>query len=96
MQKKRFSLVSVYKKDKLEHICNLFKKNNIEVISTGSTSKYIRKIGYKCIDVSYFTKFKEMFDGRVKTLHPLIHASLLYDRKNTLIKKIKLEQFRKK
>jgi len=82
MQKKRFSLVSVYNKANLEKICNLFKKNNINIISTGSTAKHIKKIGFNCYEVSHFTKFKEILDGRVKTLHPLIHASLLFDRNN--------------
>ena len=45
MYKQRFSLVSVYDKSKLEKICNLFKKNNIEIISTGSTAKHIKNIG---------------------------------------------------
>ena len=83
MQKKKFSLVSVYKKDKLEKICKIFKKNNIEIISTGSTAKYIKKIGFNCLTVKQFTKFEEILDGRVKTLHPSIHASLLYDRRNS-------------
>ena len=82
MQKTRFSLVSVYNKANLEKICETFKKNNIEIISTGATAKYIKKIGYFCYEVSHFTKFKEILDGRVKTLHPLIHASILFDRKN--------------
>ena len=44
-------------------------------------------MGFKCIDVYKITKFKEMFDGRVKTLHPLIYASLLYNRDNKYHKK---------
>ena len=88
MQKKRFSLVSVYKKDKLEKICEIFKKNNIEIISTGSTAKYIKNTGYNCYEVSHFTKFNEILDGRVKTLHPLVHASLLFDRKNKIHTKL--------
>ena len=82
MQKKRFSLISVYNKSNLKKICSLFKKNNIEIISTGSTAKSIKKIGYNCYEVSRYTKFDEILDGRVKTLHPLVHASLLFDRKN--------------
>ena len=76
MQKEIFSLVSVYNKKNLEKICDSFKKYNIHIISTGSTAKYIKKIGYNCLEVSHFTKFEEILDGRVKTLHPLIHASL--------------------
>ena len=50
MIKKKFSLISVYKKDKLEEICKLFKKNNIEIISTGSTAIYIKKLGMEIVD----------------------------------------------
>ena len=82
MIKRNFSLISVYNKSDIEKICDLFKKSNIEIISTGSTAKYIKKIGYNCYEVSHFTKFKEILDGRVKTLHPSVHASLLFDRKN--------------
>ena len=82
MKKKRFALISVYNKEKIECICDTFKKNNIQIISTGSTANYIQKIGFKCSKVSDFTKFEEILDGRVKTLHPLIHASLLFDRNN--------------
>ena len=83
MQKKRFSLISVYNKSNLKKICSLLKKNNIEIISTGSTAKSIKKIGYSCYEVSDFTKFDEILNGRVETLHPSIHASLLYDRRNS-------------
>ena len=82
MKKKRFALISVYNKEKIECICDTFKKNNIQIISTGSTANCIKKIGFKCFKVSDFTKFEEILDGRVKTLHPLIHASLLFDRDN--------------
>ena len=41
-------------------------------------------MGFKCIDVSKLTKFKEMFGGRVKTLNPLIYSSILYERENSL------------
>ena len=78
--KGQYALISVFDKKNLNFICKLFKKNNIKIISTGSTSKYIKKIGYNCISVSNLTKFKEILDGRVKTIHPKIHASLLYKR----------------
>ena len=42
-------------------------------------------MGFKCKDVSKITKFKEMLDGRVKTINPLIFSSLLYKRENTLM-----------
>ena len=44
-------------------------------------------MGFKCIDISKITKFKEMLDGRIKTINPLIYASLLYLRKNKKHKK---------
>ncbi len=78
--KKRYALISVFDKINLDIVCKVFKKNNIKIISTGSTSKYIKKIGYNSISVSNLTKFKEILDGRVKTIHPKIHASLLYKR----------------
>ena len=78
--KDQYALISVFDKINLNFICKVFKKNNIKIISTGSTSKYIKKIGYNCISVSNLTKFKEILDGRVKTIHPKIHASLLYKR----------------
>tara|TARA_Y100000588_G_scaffold205717_1_gene219569 strand:+ start:443 stop:1969 length:1527 start_codon:yes stop_codon:yes gene_type:complete len=78
--KDQYALISVFDKINLDFICKAFKKNNIKIISTGSTSKYIKKIGYNCTSVSNLTKFKEILDGRVKTIHPKIHASLLYKR----------------
>ena len=82
------ALVSTYDKSKLDTICKIFYLFNIKIISTGSTAKNIKSLGYKCISVSSVTKFKEILDGRVKTLHPKIHASLLYDRKNLSHKKV--------
>ena len=80
--KKKFALVSTFDKKNLLLICKIFKKYNIEIISTGSTSKTIKKFGFKYHNVSDLTKFKEILDGRVKTLHPKIHASILFIRKN--------------
>ena len=48
-------------------------------------------MGYKCTELSKYTGFKEMLDGRVKTLHPKIHAGILHDRKN---KKHKNEMYK--
>ena len=85
--KKKFALISVYNKNKLSYLCSNLIRNNYGIISTGSTGKKIRSLGFKCIDVSKITKFKEMFDGRIKTLNPLIYASLLYIRGNKEHKK---------
>ena len=56
-------------------------------MSSGSTGKKIRKLGFGCQDISKLTNFKEMFGGRVKTLNPLIYSSLLYIRDNKIHKK---------
>ena len=78
--KNKYALVSVYNKKNLKYLCSNLIKHNYKLISTGSTGKEIRSIGFKCIDVSRVTKFKEMFNGRVKTINPLIYAPLLYVR----------------
>ncbi len=79
---KRNALISVYDKSSLGKICNILNKFNIEIISTGATARKIISLGYKCKEISNLTKFKEILDGRVKTLNPKIHASILYKRNN--------------
>ncbi len=79
---KRNALISVYDKSSLRKICQVFNKFNIGIISTGATAKKINSLGCKCTEISNLTKFKEILDGRVKTLNPKIHASVLYKRNN--------------
>ena len=76
------ALVSLSDKDNIIPLLQVFKKYNIKIISSGGTYKIIKKLGYNCIELSKYTGFKEMLDGRVKTLHPKIHAGILHDRKN--------------
>ena len=64
----RYALVSVFDKKKLKYLCSNLINHNYNLISTGSTGDKIRSMGFSCIDISKVTKFKEMFDGRVKTL----------------------------
>ena len=85
--KKKFVLISVFEKRNLKYLCSNLSKFNYSFISSGSTGKKIRDLGYKCKDISKLTKFKEMFGGRVKTLNPLIYSSLLYIRDNKVHKK---------
>ena len=80
---KRYALISVYDKSSLGKICDVLCKFNIGIISTGATAKKIISLGYRCEEISNLTKFKEILDGRVKTLNPKLHASILYDRNNT-------------
>ena len=76
------ALISVSNKENLVSLLKTLKKFNINIISSGGTYASIRKLGYDCTELSKFTGFKEMLDGRVKTLHPKIHAGILHDRKN--------------
>ncbi len=81
-QKIKTALVSVSDKSDLSTILKVLNKYKIKIISSGGTYKSIQKLGYACTEVSSYTGFKEMLDGRVKTLHPKIHAGILHDRAN--------------
>ena len=81
-QKIKNALISVSDKGELISILKILKKYNINIISSGGTHSSIRKLGYSCTEISKYTGFKEMLDGRVKTLHPKIHAGILHDRFN--------------
>ena len=61
----RYALISVYNKSGLEYLCKNLYKNNFKFISTGSTCKKIKSLGYNCLEVSKITNFKEILDGRV-------------------------------
>ena len=81
---KKNALISVSNKKSLKFLCENLEKYNYNFISSGTTGKKIRSIGFKCKDISDLTKSKEMFDGRIKTINPLIYSSLLYVRDNKL------------
>ena len=85
------ALISVSNKENLISVLKTLKKFDIKIISSGGTYASIKKLGYHCTELSKFTGFKEMLDGRVKTLHPKIHAGILHDRQN---KKHKSEMFK--
>ncbi len=76
------ALISVSNKENLISLLKTLKKFNIKIISSGGTYASIKKLGYQCTELSKYTGFKEMLDGRVKTLHPKIHAGILHDRRN--------------
>ncbi len=78
--KNKFVLISVHNKNKLKYLCDNLKNLDYKFISTGSTAKKIRSLGHVCKDLSKITRFKELLDGRVKTLNPKIHGSILYKR----------------
>ncbi len=82
MVKIRSALISLSDKSNLEPLLKELKKNNIKIISSGGTFKAIRKFKINCVKVSDFTGFSEILNGRVKTLHPKIHAGILNKRNN--------------
>ena len=76
------ALISLSDKDNLKAILKHLKKYKIKIISTGGTYKEITRLGFKCTEISDYTGEKEILSGRVKTLHPKIHAGILNIRKN--------------
>jgi len=76
------ALISISDKENLTSLLKVLKKFNVKIISSGGTYVSIKKLGYECTELSKYTGFKEMLDGRVKTLHPKIHAGILHDRQN--------------
>ena len=74
------ALLSVSDKSGLFDFAKGLDKHGIELLSTGGTSKALREAGLTVIDVSDFTGAPELFEGRVKTLHPKVHGGLLYKR----------------
>ena len=76
------ALLSVSDKTGLIDFARALVSQNIELLSTGGTAKAIRDAGLPVKDVSEFTGFPEMLDGRVKTLHPKVHAGILSVRDN--------------
>lgn len=73
----RRALISVSDKSGLVELVSRLQRLGIQLISTGGTAKAIAKSGYSVLDVSDITGFPEIMDGRVKTLHPIIHGGLL-------------------
>jgi phosphoribosylaminoimidazolecarboxamide formyltransferase/IMP cyclohydrolase len=76
----RRALLSVSDKSGLVPFAQALADAGIELLSTGGTAAALREAGIKVIDVSEFTGAPELFDGRVKTLHPKVHGGLLHKR----------------
>ncbi len=77
------ALLSVSDKRGLIDFAKGLIENNYEIISTGGTLKFLTEAGVKAKAVEEITGFPEILDGRVKTLHPKIHAALLAKRENS-------------
>ena len=95
MKKIKQALISVSDKSNLKSILHILRKYKVKIISSGGTYKEIIRLGYKCKEVSEFTEFPEILEGRVKTLHPKIYAGILNKRENRTHKKdMKLNNFK--
>jgi len=79
-QRIKTALISVSDKTSISYVLKILNKYKVQIISSGGTYISIKKLGYPCTEVSSYTGFKEMLDGRIKTLHPKIHAGILYNR----------------
>ena len=79
---KKRALISVFYKDGVLEFAKFLEKRGVEILSTGGTYKHLKENGVNVIEVNEVTNFPEMLDGRVKTLHPLVHAGILAIRDN--------------
>ncbi len=82
MNKVERALISLTDKSGIEDFAKALTDMGVEILSTGGTAKKMRVNGIAATDVSEFTGFPEMLDGRVKTLHPLVHGGILNQREN--------------
>jgi phosphoribosylaminoimidazolecarboxamide formyltransferase/IMP cyclohydrolase len=94
MKKIKKALISVSDKKNLKNLLKVLTKYKIELISSGGTYNEIKKLKFKCLEVSEYTGTPEILEGRVKTLHPKIHAGILSKRNNrSHIKDLKNNNF---
>ena len=82
MKKIQTALISISDKSNIKTLLTELEKYNIKLISSGGTFKEIKKLKFECVEVSEFTNFNEILNGRIKTLHPKIHAGILNKRNN--------------
>ena len=81
---KKRALLSVFDKTGIVELAKeLVEKYEYEIVSTGQTAELLKKNNIPAIEVSEITSFPEMLSGKVKTLHPNIHAGILADTKNS-------------
>ncbi len=76
------ALISVFYKEGILEFAKFLQNRGVEIISTGGTFKYLKENGIGVVEVSDVTGFDEILDGRVKTLHPIIHSGILAIRDN--------------
>ncbi len=78
------ALISVSDKKGIASFARELDRQGVDIISTGGTAELLRREGVQARDISSFTAFPEVLEGRVKTLHPHVHGGLLYKRGNPL------------
>jgi phosphoribosylaminoimidazolecarboxamide formyltransferase / IMP cyclohydrolase len=71
------AVISVSNKEGLGDLAAFLKNEGVEIISTGGTKKYLDQLGLSPVEISRYTGFPEIMDGRVKTLHPRVHGGIL-------------------
>ncbi|MEG0836575.1 MAG: bifunctional phosphoribosylaminoimidazolecarboxamide formyltransferase/IMP cyclohydrolase [Akkermansia sp.] len=76
------ALISVSDKTGLEAFAKGLHELGVEIISTGGTAAFLQKLGIPVIEISDYTGAPELFEGRLKTLHPMVHGGLLHRRDN--------------
>ena len=82
MRKIKRALISLSNKQNLKELLLALAEYKIKIISSGGTYKEIKKLKFKCTDVSNYTNSPEILGGRIKTLHPKIHSGILSKRNN--------------
>ena len=88
------AIISLSNKEGIKDLLKLLKKFRVNLISSGGTYKFIKKLGYECTEISDYTNFPEILDGRVKTLHPKIYAGILSKRNKKHTKDLKKFNFK--
>ena len=82
MNKIKRALISLTDKSGIDSFAAELDGLGVEILSTGGTAVKLRDAGIRVVDVSEYTGFPEMLDGRVKTLHPRVHGGILHQRSN--------------
>ena len=82
MERIERAIISVTDKTGIVDFAESLSKFGVQILSTGGTAKVLREGGLTVTDISEYTGFPEMLDGRVKTLHPKVHGGLLGLRDN--------------
>ena len=92
MPRKKNAIISVFDKTNLSDIANFLVKKNFTIYSTGGSSLYLKKLNIPHVEISNYTKQKEILGGRVKTLHPKIFGGLLGTNSNSHQKELEKEK----